>query len=67
METNDKRSLGERDICSRFVTPALVAAGWNLQSQIREEVTFTAERVIVRGQQVTRGELAKALESAEKG
>jgi len=34
----NKRDLSERDICSKFITPAVVSAGWNLQSQMREEV-----------------------------
>ncbi len=59
-ETTNKSDLSERDICTKFVTPALVASGWDLQSQIREEVTFTAGRVIVRGSQVTRGEARRA-------
>jgi len=57
MNNND---LSERDICTKYITPALVAAGWDLQSQIREEVTFTAGRVIVRGSQVSRGEARRA-------
>jgi hypothetical protein len=56
----NKKSLTERDVCTKFITPALVAAGWDLQSQLREEVTFTAGRVIVRGSQVTRGEARRA-------
>ena len=56
----DKKALSERDICTKFVTPALIASGWDLQSQLREEVTFTAGRVIVRGTQVTRGEARRA-------
>jgi len=45
----DKKSLSERDICTKFITPALTAAGWDLHSQIREEVSFTKGRIIVRG------------------
>jgi type I restriction enzyme R subunit len=55
-----KKALTERDVCTKFITPALVAAGWDLQSQLREEVTYTAGRVIVRGSQVTRGEARRA-------
>ena len=55
-ETANKSDLSENDICTKFVAPALVAAGWNLQSQIREEETFTAGRAMVRDSQVTRGE-----------
>jgi type I restriction enzyme R subunit len=36
----DKRSPSERDICSKFITPALRKAGWDEMSQIREEVGF---------------------------
>ena len=51
----DKRALSERDICSKFITPALHEAGWDGMSQIREEVGFTKGRIIVRGKLVTRG------------
>jgi type I site-specific restriction endonuclease len=30
-----KKQLSERDICTKFITPALVAAGWNIDTQIR--------------------------------
>lgn len=39
----------ERDICTKLITPALLAAGWQ-QEQFGEEVPLTAGRVIVRGQ-----------------
>jgi len=48
METINKKDLSERDICTKYVTPAVVQAGWNLYTQIREEVTFTKGRVIVK-------------------
>lgn len=44
--------LSERDVCTKFITPALVAAGWDVQTQIREEVGFTKGRIIVRGRLV---------------
>ncbi len=56
----DKRSLSERDICTKFITPALVTAGWNITTQIREEVSFTKGRIIVRGKMVSRGEGKRA-------
>ena len=57
----DKKALNERDICTKYITPAIVqTAGWNLYTQIREEVTFTAGRVYVRGKLVTRGESKRA-------
>ena len=56
-----KRDLSERDICSKYITPALTAGGkWDLMSQIREEVSFTKGRVIVRGKLSTRGEPKRA-------
>nr|WP_299361241.1 type I restriction enzyme HsdR N-terminal domain-containing protein [uncultured Paracoccus sp.] len=51
----EKRALSERDICTKFVTTALRAAGWDEITQIREEVSFTKGRIIVRGKLVSRG------------
>jgi type I restriction enzyme S subunit len=45
----NKRQLSERDICTKFFTPALKQAGWNIQTQILEEVYFTDGRIYVRG------------------
>jgi len=50
-----KKTFSERDICTKFITPALKQAGWDVLSQIREEVFFTRGRIIVRGKLVTRG------------
>ncbi|MGP1678444.1 MAG: EcoAI/FtnUII family type I restriction enzme subunit R [Burkholderiales bacterium] len=51
----NKKNLTERDICTKYITPALVRADWDVLSQIREEVFFTRGRIIVRGKLVTRG------------
>ena len=56
----DKKSLSERDICSKFINPALVEAGWDAISQIREEVTITNGRITVRGKLVSRGKAKRA-------
>ena len=56
----DKRALSERDICTKFITPALRRAGWDEMRQIREEVGFTRGRIIVRGKLVTRGKVKRA-------
>lgn len=45
----NKRAPCERNICSKFITPAIQQAGWDLRSQIREELTFSTGSVIVRG------------------
>lgn len=56
----DKKSLSERDICTKFITPALRKAGWDEMLQIREEVSFTKGRIIVRGKLVARGQGKRA-------
>jgi type I restriction enzyme R subunit len=56
----NKRDLSERDICTKFITPAVLDSGWDLHTQIREEVTFTAGRIIVRGKLVGRGKKKRA-------
>jgi type I restriction enzyme, R subunit len=56
----DKRNLTERDICTKFVLPAVKRAGWDDMLQIREEVYFTKGRIIVRGKLVSRGKAKKA-------
>lgn len=56
----NKASLSERDICTQFITPAVVNAGWDIATQIREEVSFTKGRIIVRGKLVTRGKAKRA-------
>ena len=56
----DKRTLTERDICTKFILPAVKRAGWDEMLQIREEVYFTKGRIIVRGKLVTRGQAKKA-------
>jgi len=55
----DKQALTEADIRTKFITPNIVSAGWDLMTQIREEVYFTRGRVIVRGKMVRRGEAKK--------
>ncbi|WP_426353760.1 EcoAI/FtnUII family type I restriction enzme subunit R [Stenotrophomonas maltophilia] len=49
----DKHSLSERDICTKFITPAIRGAGWQ-QDQFREEVNLTDGRVMVRGKLASR-------------
>jgi len=56
----EKQKLSERDICTKFITPALERAGWDIKTQIREEVSFTAGRIIVRGRLHTRGKRRRA-------
>ncbi len=55
-----KKTLGESDICAKYITPALIQAGWDESTQIRREVSFTKGRIIVRGKLVTRGKAKRA-------
>jgi len=55
----NEKELSERDICTKFITPALRQAGWDELSQLREEVSFTKGRIIVRGKMVTRGKASQ--------
>jgi type I restriction enzyme R subunit len=56
----DKRILTERDICTKFILPAVQQAGWDMMLQVREEVFFTKGRITVRGRLVARGNAKKA-------
>jgi type I restriction enzyme R subunit len=60
MVSLNKKALSERDICTKYITPALRAAGWDELTQVREEVSFTKGRIIVRGKLVTRGKAKRA-------
>lgn len=60
MESIDKKSLSERDICTKFITPAIESAGWDILTQVREEVSFTDGRVIVKGTTTTRAKTKRA-------
>src|ERR1700730_15096744 len=51
----NKRDLSEADICAKFITPAVIAAGWDEYTQLRREVHFTKGQIHVRGKLVTRG------------
>lgn len=49
----NKTQLSERDICTKFITPAILKVGWS-QSHFREEVKLTNGRVMVRGNMAAR-------------
>nr|AOE09709.1 type I restriction-modification system, specificity subunit R [uncultured bacterium] len=56
----NKKELSERDICSKYINPAIEKAGWNMKKQVREEVSFTDGRIIVQGKLYTRGKSKRA-------
>ena len=57
---DNKSSLSERDIITKYILPAIEQSGWNKQTQIREEVTFTAGRIFVKGKLTNRGQKKRA-------
>jgi type I restriction enzyme R subunit len=56
----NKKTLSERDICTKFIIPALEKAGWDKQLQILEEVSFTDGKIYVRGKITARGTRKRA-------
>jgi type I restriction enzyme R subunit len=56
----DKKTLSERDICTKFITPALEQSGWDKLTQILEEVSFTDGKIYVRGKLTARGTRKRA-------
>jgi len=56
----NKKELTERDICTKFINPAIEKAGWNLHTQVREEFPLTNGRIIVRGKLHTRAKNKRA-------
>ena len=50
MSVPSKAHLSETDICDRFITPAMVQAGWTREQHILREYTLRPGRVVVRGQ-----------------
>lgn len=55
-----RKGYTERDICTKFITPALLNSGWDLHKQIREEVSFTAGQIVVHGEKHTRKKSKRA-------
>lgn len=56
----NKKTLSERDICTKYITPALKDAGWDIDTQVLEEVSFTDGKIFVRGKLTARGKRKRA-------
>lgn len=56
----NKKDLSEQDICTKYITPHITAAGWDINTQIRQEVGFTDGRIYVRGKLHARGAQKRA-------
>jgi type I restriction enzyme R subunit len=55
-----KKRLSERDVCTKYIIPALVADNTWGQGQMREEVYFKKGRVLVHGKISKRGNAWRA-------
>ncbi|HEV8367698.1 MAG TPA: DEAD/DEAH box helicase family protein [Pyrinomonadaceae bacterium] len=57
----DKKNLTERDICTKFITPAIIeTAGWDRDTQLREELSLTKGKIRVKGKLYSRGKQKRA-------
>ena len=59
----NKKELSERDICTKFITPAIVNVGWKLDYHFREEFTFntfTDGKIEFKGKLTYRGAKKRA-------
>lgn len=60
MSVFDKKALSEMDIRTKYITPAIVKAGWDPIIQLREEYNVTKGRIIARGKSCKRKKPLKA-------
>ena len=60
MNEINKKELSEMDIRTKYITPAIVSAGWSSISQMREENKVTNGRMIARGKSCKREAPLKA-------
>lgn len=58
---SDKKQLTEQEIRSQFISPAVVdVAGWNLNSQVREEYPIQLGKIKIKGKNAYRAKAGKA-------
>ena len=55
-----KKDLSERDICTKYIIPALKNSGWDIERQVREEVYFTNGKIYIKGNKSKRGARKRA-------
>ena len=56
----NKIEMSEEDVRAKYIDPSIRKAGWNEETQIRREVSFTNGRIFVKNGKVTRGKRKKA-------
>lgn len=58
--TINKKSLSDRDICSKYNTPDIISSGWDLQTQVYEEFSFTDGQIIAKGKTLNQEKTKRA-------
>jgi type I restriction enzyme R subunit len=51
----NKKDLSERDICTKFINPAIAQAGWDLKKQFKEEDSFVGGRISLKEKMTASG------------
>lgn len=60
MDQFDKKKLSEADIRTKYITPAIINAGWDPMTQMREEYAISKGRIVARGKTCKREAPLKA-------
>jgi type I restriction enzyme R subunit len=54
MVGENKTHLTETDIITKYILPAVKTAGWDVMSQVRQEVKLRDGKIVVRGKLASR-------------
>ncbi|VEL97257.1 type I restriction and modification enzyme subunit R-like protein [Alteromonas sp. 76-1] len=57
---SEQKALSEIDIISKYIMPAVKQAGWDVMTQIRQEVKLRDGKVVVRGMVAARKKVKSA-------
>ena len=60
MDIFNKKDLSETDISVKYITPAIIKAGWSEFTQMRREYPITKGRIIAQGKTCTREKALRA-------
>ena len=56
----NKIEMSEEDVRAKYIDPSIRNAGWNEETQIRREFSFTDGRIFVKYGKVVRGKRKKS-------
>lgn len=55
----NKKLLTETEVCTKYITPALVSVGWDIMDQISQEQSFNSGQIVIEEGQLARVENKK--------